>query len=297
MEANNYILDILSSLTPYLLLLATFVFLTFSIWVVSHYELHQLNFFTFSGFLLGVVSLLAWSQLFSYWGLLSYPKVTHASSGQSAYNIGFLNKLYSNTDYPEIDSALEKSNLDFVSFAELKQSDIPQINGLKSYPYSLVQPSRDDSNIALFSKIPLVLNQEASIPYVLASLTTINNKQYYIFVVHLSPPINNEWLKERNDEMGQLAKYIKSLGNQENVIILGDFNTSVWSPSYKGLISEIPNLKNTSQNQGPIFTWHDHFLQTQIDHIFIPKSATVLNFKSSLISGSDHNMVTSKIKF
>jgi len=83
-----------------------------------------------------------------------------------------------------------------------------------------------------------------------------------------------------------LSKIIKS--NQQNLIIAGDLNTTVYSYAYK------KTLKNSGiNNTNNLFTgsWPAHFpvfLRIKIDNILVAGNITVQKFKTGKNTGSDH---------
>jgi endonuclease/exonuclease/phosphatase (EEP) superfamily protein YafD len=297
LKSNFYILDVMSSLTPYLMLFGLTSFLFFLIWQTAHNQLVYLSFYNMLGFLIGIVSLFMLTKVLNFTvpsGLLSATSVI-ASSGSNEYRVGFFNKLYSNTNYQDTNNNLKELGLDFVGFSELKTKDIAGIPFLKEYPYHELQEARDGSNIALYSKYLIKLDPDVEIPYVMPLTMELNQKLYHIFVVHLSPPINNSWLNDRNNQLKMLSEYINKLPNKENIIVIGDLNISVWSGVYQDFEASLPNIKNASKGKGLIFTWHNQFIKTQVDHILLPETAVVKSFSSKHINGSDHNLIWTEI--
>lgn len=223
---------------------------------------------------------------------LHYPD--NKNIGLTKVRLAFFNKLYSNTNYIQIDEKLAAVNPEILGFTELKKEDVEKISYLKKYRYSYTKPARDNSMIAVFSNIPLKSDTSLLLPYALSFTANIYGKEIRMFAIHPQPPINTEWLTKRNSELESLGKYIKSL-NTQNVVIMGDFNLSPWSNIYQKLINQLPTLRNAAIGQGIQFTWSNKYISTQVDHIFVPVGVNINKFKSEKINGSDHKLIWAEL--
>jgi endonuclease/exonuclease/phosphatase (EEP) superfamily protein YafD len=227
--------------------------------------------------------------------IYQYSYVPHilAASGETEIRAAFLNKLYSNTNYSPILQKINALNPEILGMSEVTDEDLENLKLTLRYQRVLAQPARDHSNIVLASNYPTSVNEDMTIPFVLSAVSKINNTQYYIFVIHPEPPINAEWLKQRNQNLKKLSEYIVTLP-QDRVIILGDFNLPQWSPVYQDFTSTLPQLQDSAKGRGMQFSWHGGVIRTSIDHIFVPKDASIEDFGSEYIDGSDHNMIWTK---
>lgn len=283
--------ELFMMLFPYWIIL-NLIFLAI-IFITLQFKVIKLTFFNVSVFFLLVITLyMSFNYLkFNYF---SFPEVQAATDRE--INIAAFNKLYSNTNYQDIDNKINSINPKFIGLTELKKEDVVKISSLQQYKFSILKDARDDASIALFSKFPIELDNNLNLPHVLALKMLIDNQEYRVFVVHPMPPINTQWLSKRNQELIELTNYINSL-NSENIIIIGDFNLTPWSKSYKDFSNNLKDLKNVSEGAGINFTWGNKFIKTQVDHIFIPKKWTVEQFKNEKVSGSDHNLIWVKAKY
>jgi endonuclease/exonuclease/phosphatase (EEP) superfamily protein YafD len=235
-------------------------------------------------------------QVFSFTTNIFTTRQVYASQKfEKEIIIASFNKLYSNTNYTEIDKKIIEQNPDLLAITEMKRVDKEHIPSLNNYPYFLMKDARDGATISIFSKFPLEENNNSfSSNFVLPIKATINDNELNIFVLHPLPPATNKWTKERNEELISLANHINSLPN-DTVILMGDFNLSPWSKSYKNITAKMPNMKNVAQGNGIHFTWHGSIIQTQIDHIFVGKNRNVSEFNSAKVNGSDHNFIWTKV--
>jgi endonuclease/exonuclease/phosphatase (EEP) superfamily protein YafD len=120
------------------------------------------------------------------------------------------------------------------------------------WPYVFAAP--DD--IAIYSRIPLTNSQLFGPPeqVSLATTVTIDQQKVVLVATHPFPPKPN-LTPARNAELDRVANYIRQVNpRQTPVILIGDLNTSLWSPYYKRL-EQKTGLKNTRQGFGTLPTW------------------------------------------
>lgn len=213
-------------------------------------------------------------------------------AGEKNISIAFFNKLYSNTNYNEIDQKVSQLNPDIIGFSEFKRVDILSLPSLKNYPYYFYKNARDGATISYFSKYQSYECPCSSLEkeYTLPIISNIDGKEYLVFVIHPLPPANNHWVKERNRQLRLLSNFIKEQ-ESSNILVMGDFNLSPWSKTFSNLTQNFLNLKSTAQGLGFFTTWHNRYLATQIDHIFVPVNFLIDDFQSIPVSGSDHNLI------
>jgi endonuclease/exonuclease/phosphatase (EEP) superfamily protein YafD len=234
------------------------------------------------------------ANLFLQFYQYSFVKIAEGE-GKRDVKIAFFNKLYSNTQYDVIDTTLTNINPDVIGLTEIKRSDIGNIPALTKYQCSLVKDARNDAAIAFFSKYPCALQSDVfANEYILPLTLQVHETTYHVFVVHPLPPGTPQWLAMRNTELFKLRDHIAEL-KTDNVMVLGDFNLSPWSPMFKQL-TETQQLKNVAQGQGIVFSWNGGIIKTLIDHIYVPKKVAVQSFASEHVPGSDHHLIWTALK-
>lgn len=285
-----YYFDLLSSLLPYWLVINTISLLGILLLVWHRANTSAVLFLKATSLLIFLITLVLSFKFYNF----TYSKQT-VGTGSQDVTIAFFNKLYSNTNYSEIDSKVKVLKPDLLGFSEIKDLDKVELPILATYTCSLSKEARDGATISFYSNYPCHLNEAAPpLPFVLPVSVNIFGKEYSVFVVHPVPPMTQAWMKQRDREMLSLSSYINSLPT-EDVIILGDFNMSPWSRSFAKIAASLDTLKNSALGMGLNFTWHGKMLNTQVDHIFVPQYAFVKLFRSEIVEGSDHNLIWTKI--
>ena len=146
-------------------------------------------------------------------------------------------------------------------------------------------------SLGLFSKLPFENKQLEQvktypIPYVMGQFK-FNGKKFTLFGAHLIAPISSSLSKIRNKEMTALTQKIQQI-NQPTVL-LGDLNTTPWSPFFRDFIQKT-GLKETRKGLGLYPTWPTwHFsMQIPIDHSLTSNGIIVHSFRLGPDIGSDH---------
>jgi endonuclease/exonuclease/phosphatase (EEP) superfamily protein YafD len=210
-----------------------------------------------------------------------------------------------NKNYPKVLSLIRKEKPDIAVIIETDDAWIKQLNSLSDIlPYSIYDENLYNFfGIAVYSKIPL---NNASInvfgvpknPSILANIT-INRQVVSLIATHPPPPKPNLF-KSRNKQLDEISQYAKSLSNP--VVIVGDFNITMWSQYYKRFVSNT-GLKNARQGFGILPTWPKKtiyrpysripsfllwLLSIPIDHCLVSPEIKVANIRTAANVASDH---------
>ena len=215
---------------------------------------------------------------------------TIESSIKGKFKISSVNLLSSNSRIDLVINYIDKENPDILILMEFtpewKNELIPII---ENYPFKQLVPRKDNFGIALLSKIEMktsidyfYLNDKPSI----AGDITMENKKYSIIATHPSPPISQRTFRNRNKQLMNIVNDRSKFS--ENLIIIGDFNTSSFSNHFTSLLQG--DLKDSRLGFGLLQTWPADFevLQTTIDHCLVSSNLNVLERTKGEYIGSDH---------
>lgn len=211
-----------------------------------------------------------------------------------------------NQNYDKVVSFIRQEQPDIAVILENTEAWIKPLDSLKDIlPYSIFDANPPGSiGIAVYSKLPL---KNASVnffglqknPSIVANVN-LNGQDISLIAIHPPPPKPGGLFEERNKQLEETSKYIKSLSNP--VIMIGDFNTTMWSQYYKKFVSDT-GLRNASQGFGIIPTWPREaaysvysrlpspilwLLSIPIDQCLISPEIQVLKIRSGVNVGSDH---------
>lgn len=219
-------------------------------------------------------------------------------NGSTPLTITFFNKHYQNKEYGDIERVLKKIDPQILGIAEMGTNDEKNMQFLQSFPYRKVITTKDKFTTGLYSQYPmefLTLNKK-ELPHVVGAKTIIEDKSYYIFLIHTNNSMTPSSNTKRDKELKAVISYIKKLPSENNILLMGDLNLTPWSPVYRDLFATEEILINTAKGRGIVTTWGPPFFRSEVDHIFVPKNAAIESLKTEPVKGSDHYLIWSKIR-
>lgn len=164
------------------------------------------------------------------------------------------------------------------------------------YVYSKALPRQGGSGIALLSRYPLeradeVVFDASTHPGMTATLN-LGDAKANLFILHPPPPLREDKFQYRNGQLREAARRVRAWSRSR--IIVGDLNTSLWSPFFADLArdSGLRNARLVAERGGGVLpTWTNplpRFLQIPIDHCLVSDDIRVLNISTNGDTGSDH---------
>lgn len=246
--------------------------------------------FSYSHWLLYIVTILMFVRFTDFALVKPQPVSTNRE-----IKVLFFNKLNYNEKYEPINLKIREINPDIIGMAELKKGEEKRIDILNKYTYIYQKDTRGNGSLSLFSKYQFSVEDSSYVSYLLSSKMQIDGMEYHVFVFHPVPPTSGKSIKKRDKAIRELSAKLSSLGNA-NVIAIGDFNITPWSPFYIESFSQLKNIENTAKGSGLHITYRKGPLKVPIDFIFVSSKFNVESFKSEYVEGSDHNLIWSIIR-
>lgn len=218
--------------------------------------------------------------------------------------ISLMNVLTSNNGYNAVLGNINKFKPDMIFLEEVNDEWLKNMSELdKIYPYSIKHPRDDNFGVALYSKVPFKTSEvkyfgHFELPLIVCTVE-MYNKKLKIIGIHTTPPGNQDYFTNRNEMLSELADYVKN--DQMPIIIIGDLNTTMYSPSYKKFIKE-SQLINARKNFGIIPSWSPKSRDVNgvifntlmkvsiipIDHVLHNSKVKITSFETGKSIGSDH---------
>ncbi len=159
------------------------------------------------------------------------------------------------------------------------------------YKYRISEPQAGCFGIMLLSKYPLEHGKvveigSGGVPSVIAE-AYLPQGVVCIVGTHPPPPLGAELSKHRNDQLAALPALVKK--QSRPVLLMGDLNTTPWSPYFTKLVRE-SGLKNSMKGFGHQPTWprKHFFLRIPLDHMLCSPEITIRNRMVGRDVGSDH---------
>jgi len=218
------------------------------------------------------------------------PALAAATPGQNL-RILHSNVLRSNRQYSEVISLVKAEQPDIAVFVEVNTSWAKELSVLSEiFPYYSQQQESEAFGSAIYSKLPLenasvkaFSNQRKS----LAADVKFHSKIISLILAHPTVPIRQKSFINRNKQLAAIGEYAAQVKNP--LIVVGDFNTTMWSPFYKNMV-KTGNLRNARSGFGILPTWPTFLplAYIPIDHFLVSKEIGVLKIRTGRNVGSDH---------
>lgn len=276
--------------------------------VFSHFQVQYLALSVLLAVVLGFITrkLPFWLGLFCCVAL-AVPVVTWYFPPQErspeAGNLRVLvaNLNYQNERYDLVADLVAQEEPDIALFMEVGQNWQNQLDQMVTLPYAYSQSTRQSEGMTLYSRYDLTRTQvdlfgtERS-----ASIMThieVNGQKLLLAATHPLPPTGERRFRSRNQQLQGLGSYLAAA--DEPIILLGDFNTTMWSPYYKRLARKT-RLKNARRGFGILPSWPTQrtfksvngpialLFSVPIDHCFHSPALDVVDARIGAYMGSDH---------
>ncbi|MBW4495467.1 MAG: endonuclease/exonuclease/phosphatase family protein [Oscillatoria princeps RMCB-10] len=216
-----------------------------------------------------------------------------ASAGETVTQLRLLqsNVLTSNRQYYKVISLVRKEKPDVAVFIEVSKSWAKELEVLReSFPYVFLNQDGDYFGTAIYSKLPLANKSIKDLGggrKTIMAEVTIQGQLVSLLASHPNIPTGRSGFKQRNKQLSELGNYVVKFKNP--VVMVGDFNTTMWSPHYKKFVGKA-GLRNARAGFGTLPTWPTFFplLYIPIDHCLVSPEIEVVKIRRGREVGSDH---------
>lgn len=217
------------------------------------------------------------------------------------FKIISINIFSQNNEFQHLQKYLSEETADVIVLQELTPSWQKNVSFIREkYPYYKEEPRSNNFGIAVYSKIPfdtvITKNYIDDMHPSLIGELKVNGKPVSILMTHPVPPLPNQArFERRNKQYKMMKEEIDAMTNQ-NIIFIGDFNSTVYSPNFKLLQSD--KLKDARSGFGLQNSWNAFIpiLRTNIDQCWVSKDIKVTNFYRGKDIQSDHFPIVAELK-
>lgn len=229
-------------------------------------------------------------EILPYYTAVNRNHSENALQSENKIKIMVANVYTRNQNYDQVISLFKKQAPDILVVLEIDREWEKHLNLISDlFPHSLSKPQDDNFGIAIYSqhKPESVRIAKVGVTDAIIAKFTIKNKTFNLFGVHVLPPVNEQYFEGRNIAYAKLSDALAQLG--ESTILVGDLNSSMWSPAYRQFI-HTSKLYNSRHGFGMLPTWPAHapLLGIPIDHILYTLDWHTISLKTETVIGSDH---------
>ncbi len=203
-----------------------------------------------------------------------------------------INVCTSNTDYDKTIQYIEGMNPDVLALEEINEQWMSALSDvLSSFSFKKLLTREDNFGIGLFSRIPLQDSAieyfgEARVPSIVSKIQVAQQSVTILFT-HPMPPGSQDTFRLRNEQLEEIASSRKDF--DENLVVIGDLNTTSWSYYYKRFVSGM-ELHDSRKGFGIQPSWPTASIikLIAIDHCLVSDDIIILDRKIGPNLGSDH---------
>ena len=215
-----------------------------------------------------------------------------ADAGGQKLRLLLSNVLWDNKHHADVIEFVRREKPDLAFFQEVTPRWAKELEALRDeLPESRLYPKDDAGGMAVFSRLPFVRAEQAPLadyngPAVLAQVN-VGGKLVSIISVHPPPPGGKKNFDHRTEILNQTADFVDTF--PEPKIVIGDLNTTMWSPYYSRFVERI-GLANAREGFGVLPSWPTHLppLFIPIDHCLVSREIRVADIRTGSRVGSDH---------
>ena len=234
------------------------------------------------------------------------PEFVHINAASApTINIVQYNKNLLNQNYDEMRKALTDVHADVVIFQESIPDDEALLTKLGDVlPYHISAPKMNAFGMIVLSRYPIqnetqhIISEGPYGNFVLEFSVHPNGfkEDVAVYALHAVPPIQNDFWAQRNGELAAAAKIVSANPSHQKIMI-GDWNTSPYSPFFADLV-QTTQLKYASNLPFAQPTWPAPLsvtlglMQIPIDHILYGNGLAPFGLTVLRGYGSDHHMVS-----
>jgi len=224
-----------------------------------------------------------------------------ASPLHSEIKVLLANVLNTNPEVTSLASLIKQEQPDIVALMEFHPKHLELMNGLgRAYPFRFQPRDKNYFGLGLWSKFPLHRAElkflgQAELP-TLGTWVDLGERQFYLISTHLDSPVRVPALR-RNRQLDALGKF--ALSKEPPVLVMGDFNVSMYSPYYKQF-ERNSDLHNCRRGFGVLPSWPAYLPEVAripIDQCLVSKQLEVVDLHLGTPVGSDHLPMVISLRF
>ena len=221
-----------------------------------------------------------------------WPPAPPAPANRPAYRAMLMNVNCARGDPAAVRTAISNARPDLLVLEEISPRWLGELApALEGFPYREIAPRHDNFGIGLFSRHPLASARVApfgllDVPSVFAEVV-LDGQPLRVVATHPLPPGNALLAAERDRQLAWIARETAALPRP--VLLLGDLNTSPWSPAYRRFMRTC-GLRDSARGRPLQPTWPATipWLWIPLDHILHSPDMALHARAAGPYVGSDH---------
>lgn len=236
------------------------------------------------------------------------PQAAEAPEGARLLKVIVYNRHHSLTEHQAMADFIQAEDPDIFFILEANETHAQTLRAAMrdAYPHQILFPKAHAFGMAAASKHKFTLKWVPK-SHLVEGLDEINNfillakiqpegaKPVKFYALHAPPPTLPSLFRQRNAELAHAAALINQQNRKptDNVILLGDWNITPYSPFFEKLLKDT-GLKNQTTTRYFLPSWPARLpalLQIPIDHILHRGGLTLIEKRRGPSLSSDHQAI------
>lgn len=227
-----------------------------------------------------------------------YLSVETAHQSAATAKLMYANIFRANTRFDAVLNTIRTENPDILVVAELTPVWVKALEALAiEYPHRILMASPGAFGIGVYSKAPLtqLSSPLTTPPYpTVVAVSAVAGFELTVIATHVLPPVRGPLFAVRNEQLKALGE--ESRRHLRHRLLIGDLNTTPWSPYFRSLERE-SGLENGRRGHGLAASWPAGLTPwgIPIDHLLVSPDLAVNDLRAVEIPGSDHRAIVASI--
>jgi len=221
-----------------------------------------------------------------------YLPSNHDGGGPETLKLLHANVLSSNDEYQRLIDLIAAEDPDMIFLQEVTNDWVIGLEPLQNdYPFSYTEARSGNFGIAVYSKIRFDSVSHVDSPPLgyptITATATVGKASLTLISSHPTIPMGLRLYSARNQQLDSVLDQVQAADRP--VVLLGDFNATLWDPQFKNLMRST-GLLNVRRGFGILPTWPTYMpiAMIPIDHVLVSESVGVSDVKTGKGIGSDH---------
>lgn len=207
-----------------------------------------------------------------------------------------LNVSFYGENQDTVRALIDRVDPDLVALIEVDGEWVSGLGSIeRTHPYVALEPAGRRPGVALISRLPFVTAEIRPLVnrQVLVATVEFQAREIVVAVVHTASPLWGERAAQRDR---QLRALVALADEGDEVVLVGDFNTSPWSLAFSRLVRG-SGLRNAARGFGYQPTWPAGWslLGIPIDHCLVSDGIAVAEFSTVGPTDSDHLAIHARL--
>lgn len=230
------------------------------------------------------------------------PSLAPSMDPSQKLTVAVHNKHYKNRNYAQIYQSLK--HYDIVLIVEVEKGDVSALfkHFKATHPFGSEPHTPRPDAMMIFSTYEV---KDMSFPSLCPDIcktrairVKLSSPELTVYAFHTTVPVGARAYHIHSAQLDGASSLVEQ-DQSENIIAMGDWNTTAYAPAFKGFVSR-SGLMHQNERLFPRSTWPSwgifNMFKIQIDHILHSKNIRMVSVEKGITNGSDHHSLVAEFE-